>query len=63
MDFQSIVVYFLKIAADAGWLPPELRSAIGLLLGAGAIFAGIQLNNQGKGVWGESIAGLGTAVV
>lgn len=55
-------LYFLKIAADSGWIPPELRSAIGVLIGVSGIFVGIHLNKLGKSVWGESIAGLGTAI-
>lgn len=56
-------LYFLKIAADNGWLPPEVRAASGLALGATAIFSGLALFKKGKTYVAETISGLGIAML
>jgi uncharacterized membrane protein len=56
-------LYFLKIAAEAGWLPPELRAAVGILFGASGIYIGMNLFRKSQTKVGESIAGFGSAMI
>jgi uncharacterized membrane protein len=56
-------LYFLKMAADAGWLPPVVRAAVGVLSGVCAVFIGFQLFNKGKSYVAELVAGMGSAVI
>ena len=56
-------LYFLKMAADAGWLPPEVRAAVGVLAGVCAVYVGFQLFKKGKSYVAESVAGMGSAVI
>lgn len=41
------VAYFVKYSFDHDWIPPEVRVAIGFLLGAGLIVGGLRLTRQG----------------
>ncbi|MBI2516199.1 MAG: DUF2339 domain-containing protein [Opitutae bacterium] len=41
------VAYFVKYSFDHDWIPPEVRVAIGFLIGAGLIVGGLRLTRQG----------------
>ena len=56
-------LYFLKMAADQGWLPPDARAALGLILGVSSIFIGYVLSKKEKIILAEAISGVGFATI
>lgn len=61
--FFIALLYFLKLAVANGWFPIELRLALSTLLGCCGLFFGFRQHQAGKPIFGQTLAGLGTAVL
>ena len=57
------VAFFLKYAFDNGWIGPSGRVAIGLLAGAGLLFASERLRWMAQRVFAEGLTALGAGVL
>ncbi len=56
-------LYFLKIAIDYGWFPPEVRAASGLMIGTSSLFVGFKLYRKNQKPFSEIVSGLGIAII
>lgn len=56
-------LYFLKVAIDYGWFPPEVRAASGLAIGASSLFIGFKLYKKNNNPFSEIVSGLGIATI
>ena len=56
-------IYFLKLAIDLGWMPPEARAATGLVLGVTGLFAAYTFFHKKYGLVAETVGGLGTCII
>jgi uncharacterized membrane protein len=57
------VAFFLKYAFDNEWITESMRVALGVVAGAGLIFAGQRFHSRGYGAYGQIITGGGLAVL
>lgn len=59
----TALLYFLKLAVANDWFPLELRLVLSTLLGFSGLFFGLRFIQKGKSVFGQVLAGVGTAVL
>ena len=53
------VAFFVKYSFDHGWVSPELRVALGFVLGAGLIVGGVRLTTKGYTTPAQTLVGAG----
>ena len=53
------VAFFVKYSFDHGWVSPELRVAMGFVLGAGLIVGGVRLTTKGYTTPAQTLVGAG----
>jgi uncharacterized membrane protein len=53
------VAFFVKYSFDHGWVPPELRCALGFVFGAGLIVGGVALTRKGYTTPAQTLVGAG----
>lgn len=56
-------VFFLKYSVDHGWIPRELRAALGFLAGAGLVVGGLWSIRRDYSVAGQTLTGTGIVVL
>lgn len=52
-------VFFLKLSIEQGWIPPELRVAMGFLLGVGLVVGGVVLSRKRYEVTAQTLCATG----
>ena len=53
------VAFFVKYSVDHGWVPPELRVAIGFVFGLGLVVGGVKLTGKGYTTPAQTLVGAG----
>ena len=56
-------VYFLKMAMEQGWFPPEVRVFTGIGIGISLLYAGYAVFAEKENLLGEILAGVGVSVL
>ena len=57
------VVFFLKYSIDHGWIPDEVRVAMGFVFGAGLIVGGVRLTTKGYTTPAQTLVGAGVVTL
>lgn len=52
-------VFFVKLSIEQGWIPPEVRVALGFLLGAGLVVGGVALSRKRYAVQAQTLCATG----
>jgi len=52
-------VFFVKLSIEQGWLPPEVRVALGFLLGVGLVVGGVILSRKRYATQGQTLCATG----
>lgn len=52
-------VFFVKLSIEQGWLPPEVRVAMGFLLGIGLVVGGVVLSRKRYAFQGQTLCATG----
>ncbi|PTY06366.1 hypothetical protein DB347_13140 [Opitutaceae bacterium EW11] len=56
-------VFFLKLSIEQGWISPELRVAMGFLLGVGLVTGGMVLSRKNFAVTGQTLCATGVVTL
>lgn len=52
-------VFFVKLSIEQGWIPPEVRVALGFLLGIGLVIGGVLLSKKRYATQGQALCATG----
>jgi uncharacterized membrane protein len=52
-------VFFVKLSIEQGWIPPEVRVALGFILGAGLVAGGVVLSRKKYAVTAQTLCATG----
>lgn len=56
-------VFFLKLSIEQGWIPPEVRVAMGFVLGAGLVVGGVVLSRKRYAVTAQTLCATGVVTL